>query len=415
MVGMWYAKRKDKRANRPTDTLGAMATPLVVWDPAMLSYDFGPQHPLNPIRLELMWQLLDDLGIHLETVAPQPATVAELTRIHSAEYVQLTQDAAANPHDFHGGHGFQAADNPPFAAMHDAASLIAGGSLHAARAIARGDAARAVNIAGGLHHAMPDHAAGFCVYNDAALAIAALLDAGIERVAYVDIDVHHGDGVQQAFYHDPRVLTISLHQAPHTLWPGTGYISEIGRGAAAGSAVNIPLPVGTADADWLRAFTAVVPSLLREFRPTVLVTQHGADTHIDDPLADLALTVDGQLAAARLLRDLAAEFTSGRWLVLGGGGYEVVRVVPRSWAGLLALVVDRELELATVLPTSWVATAAAARPGVKLPAQLGDHVASLDDFARWDGGGGSDIDQLILAVRNEVFPLYGLDPVDARD
>ena len=149
----------------------------------------------------------------------------------------------------------------------------------AAREIAEGRADRAVNIAGGRHHAMPDRASGFCVYNDCAVAISWLLDHGFDRIAYVDVDVHHGDGVQAAFYHDPRVLTISLHQHPLTLWPGTGWPAEYGEGAAAGSAVNVALPPGTADAGWLRAFHAVVPSLLTAFRPQLLVTQCGADTH----------------------------------------------------------------------------------------------------------------------------------------
>jgi acetoin utilization deacetylase AcuC-like enzyme len=160
------------------------------------------------------------------------------------------------------------------------------GSLLAAREIAEGRADRAVNIAGGLHHAMRDHASGFCVYNDCAVAISWLLDHGFERIAYVDVDVHHGDGVQAAFYHDPRVLTISLHQHPLTLWPGTGWPGEYGEGAA----VNVVLPPGTADAGWLRAFDAVAPSLLAAFRPQVLVTQCGADTHAEDPLADLRLS-----------------------------------------------------------------------------------------------------------------------------
>jgi acetoin utilization protein AcuC len=190
----------------------------------------------------------------------------------------------------------------------------------AARAGARREVDRAINIAGGLHHAMPDAASGFCIYNDPALAITTLLAEGVQRVAYVDVDVHHGDGVQHVFYHDPRVLTVSIHETPLALWPGTGFASECGRGAAAGTAVNIPLPAGTADAAWLRAFHAVVPSVVRSFRPEVLVTQHGADSHREDPLADLNLTVDGHLASYRVLRELAEEVAGGRWLALGGGG-----------------------------------------------------------------------------------------------
>ena len=180
--------------------------------------------------------------------------------------------------------------------MHEASALATGASIAAAREIAEGRADRAVNIAGGLHHAMADHAWGFCVYNDCAVAISWLLDHGYDRIAYLDTDVHHGDGVQAAFYDDDRVLTISMHQHPRTLWPGTGFASELGSGRASGTAVNLALPPGTRDQGWLRAFSAVVPSLLGAFRPQILVTQCGVDTHHEDPLAELSLTVDGHRA-----------------------------------------------------------------------------------------------------------------------
>ena len=241
------------------------------------------------------------------------------------------------------GHGLGTDDNPIFFGMHEASALICGGSLAAAREIAEGRADRAVNIAGGLHHAMADRAAGFCVYNDCAVAISWLLDHGFERIAYVDVDVHHGDGVQAAFYDDPRVLTISLHQHPMTLWPGTGWSREYGDGKAAGYAVNLPLPPGTSDPGWLRAFDAVVPSLLTAFRPQVLVTQCGADTHREDPLADLGLSVDGHREIYRRLRELATHTADGRWLATGGGGYGLFRVVPRSWTHLIATVLDRDV------------------------------------------------------------------------
>ena len=182
-----------------------------------------------------------------------------------------------------------------------------GATLAAARAVWHGEALHAANIAGGLHHAMRRSASGFCVYNDPAIAISWLLDAGAQRVAYVDLDVHHGDGVQAAFYDDPRVLTISLHEHPATLFPGTGLASEIGRGDGRGYAVNVALPAGTGDAGWLRAFDAVVPPLLRAFRPEVLVSQHGCDSHRLDPLAHLELSVDAQRRAALMVHELAHE------------------------------------------------------------------------------------------------------------
>src|SRR4029453_581199 len=184
---------------------------------------------------------------------------------------------------------------------------------------------------------MAARASGFCVYNDPAVAIAKLLDLGAQRVAYVDIDVHHGDGVQAAFYDDPRVLTISLHETPLALFPGTGFANETGGPGAEGMAVNVALPPGTGDGGWLRAFTAIVPSLLRAYAPELLFTQCGADTPRLTPLADLQLTVDGQRAAYLALRDLADDLCDGRWVATGGGGYALVEVVPRAWTHLLAV------------------------------------------------------------------------------
>jgi acetoin utilization protein AcuC len=317
------------------------------------------------------------------------------------------------PHEPFGvGHGLGTPDNPVFFGMHEASALIAGGSLLAARAIAEGRARRAVNIAGGLHHAMADRAAGFCVYNDCSVAIAWLLAQGYERIAYVDVDVHHGDGVQAAFYDDPRVLTISLHQHPLTLWPGTGWPGEYGTGDGAGYAVNVPLPPGTGDAGWQRAFAAVVPSLLASFRPQVLVTECGVDTHRDDPLANLELSVDGQRAIFRTLRDLAERTADGRWLVLGGGGYSLFRVVPRSWTHLLATVLDRDVDPARPLPADWVAHTAGLT-GRPLPTAMTDGGETA--FPPWGDAAGDGVDAAITEVRRAVFPLHGLDPDDPRD
>ena len=399
-----------------------MAAPLVVWDPAMLGYDLGGAHPLDPLRWELTWQLAARLGVldGIDTFAPPPADDAALAGIHTAAYIAAVK-AASGPRDSsrrpssigEGDHGLGTSDNPVFAHMHATAALIAGGSIAAATAIARRDVDRAVNIAGGLHHAMADRASGFCVYNDAALAIRTLLDAGVGKVAYVDVDVHHGDGVQAAFYDDPRVLTVSIHESPATLWPGTGWATELGTGAAAGTSVNIPLPAGTGDAGWLRAFSAVVPGVVKAFRPDVLVTQHGADSHADDPLADLALTVDGHLASYRALRELAESAAGGRWLALGGGGYSLVKVVPRSWTHLLATVTGRDIDPATALPAGWLDLAAVARPGIDLPRTMSDGAAAT--FVAWEPGDHHRVDPVIANVRRLIFPLHGLDPFDPRD
>jgi acetoin utilization protein AcuC len=385
----------------------------VVWDEALLGYDLGGSHPLNPVRLDLTIRLASELGV-LDGVAllvPALAPEEELLRVHDESYLRAVREAPGRgPNE---RYGLGTADNPVFERMHEASALVVGGSLAAARQIAGGAARRAVNIAGGLHHAMRASAAGFCVYNDCAVAISWLLDNGFDRIAYLDIDVHHGDGVQAAFYRDPRVLTVSLHQHPLTLWPCTGAPTELGEDDGYGTAVNVALPPGTRDAQWLRAFHAVVPSLLRAFRPQLLVTQCGVDTHAEDPLADLALSVDGHRAAYRALRELAVELTGGRWLALGGGGYQLFRVVPRAWTHLLATVLDRDVEPATPLPAGWARHTAALAGHQPLPRTMSDDGDTA--FEPWSGEGSTDVDAAIVATRRAVFPLHGLDPDDPRD
>ena len=381
---------------------------VVVWDEAFLGYDLGSWHPLNPVRLDLTIRLARSLGVldGVQLLAPVSATDDELHTVHSDDYVAAVKRASRG----YVGHGLGTPDNPVFHRMHEASALVAGGSLMAAEEILTGRAARTVNIAGGLHHAMRDHASGFCVYNDCALAIRRLLDGGVSRVAYVDIDVHHGDGVQEAFADDPRVLTISLHQHPATLFPGTGASTDIGAPGAEGCAVNVPLPPGTGDDSWLRAFHAVVPALLRAFQPEVLVTQHGADTHVEDPLANLALSVDGQRAAHRALAELADTTAGGRWLALGGGGYSLFRVVPRSWTHLLGVLLNREVDPNTTVPADWTAYAATMARGTELPTSMTDGV--VPRWTPWDSTGETEVDLAIQQTRRAVYPLHGLDPDD---
>jgi acetoin utilization protein AcuC len=384
----------------------------LVWGRGYLGYDFG-EHPMAPIRLELTVSLARSLGVldQLDVLEPQPAAEDQLLSVHSARYLDAVRAASADPSFL--GFGLGSADNPVFAGMFDAAALIAGGSRMAALRVWNGQAEHAVNIAGGLHHAMHDSAAGFCVLNDVVLAIRTLLAAGAQRVAYVDIDVHHGDGVQAAFYGDPRVLTISMHQDPRTLYPGTGLATEVGTGAAEGTSINLALPPGTSDSGWLRAFAAVVPGAVTAFKPDVLVTQCGCDTHHEDPLADLELTVDGQRAAYAALHALAHRAAAGRWLALGGGGYGVLRCVPRTWTHLLAEVAGRPIDPRTEIPSSWSAALRSRGVTAKLPEFMGE--GREPESQPWEPGGQSWLDRSIWATRNASFPLLGLDPRDPRD
>ncbi len=338
-------------------------------------YDHGPQHPLRPERVLLTWELIDAYGLgaaeQVTSLACRSAEDADLERVHTPAYLDATRRAGHGEQGPWSRFGYGPGDNPIFDRMHEAAALVAGGTLTAAAAVWRGEVAHAFNAPGGLHHAMPERASGFCVYDDPAVAIAWLLAQGAERVAYVDVDVHHGDGPQFIFYDDPRVLTVSIHEyAPQIgFFPGTGGPDERGAGAAEGSAINVPLSPGTGDTGWLEAFTDVVPEAVRRFRPEALVTQLGCDTHHSDPLAHLQLTTDTYREAAKILHDLAHGSAEGRWIATGGGGYQWARVVPRAWTIYFAEMAG--VELPDAIPADWL-TRAEAMAGTTLPATLSE-------------------------------------------
>jgi acetoin utilization protein AcuC len=381
-----------------------------MWDEQVTQYDFGSGHPMDPVRLALTRSLVRAFGLDgaLPVLAAPPAGESVLALVHQEDYVAAVRRASANPRAAEAAYGLGTEDNPAFAGMHEAAALIAGLSVGAAEAVWNGEVAHAVNFAGGLHHAMPSTASGFCVYNDPALAVARLLELGAERVAYVDVDVHHGDGVQTAFWDDPRVLTISLHEHPQTLFPQTGWPEETGGPAAEGDAVNVALPAGTGDEGWLRAFHSLVPELLASFRPQVLVSQHGADTHFEDPLAHLAVSLDAQRLVAEACHALAHEHAEGRWVALGGGGYAVTDVVPRTWTHLVAIAAGAPIAPQTLVPEDW-RHEVYARTRATAPLRMTDgrepRWSSFED-AGYDPA--SRLDQAVLATRRAVFPLRGM-------
>ncbi|MBI1350027.1 MAG: acetoin utilization protein AcuC [Actinomycetales bacterium] len=384
----------------------------VVWDDRLAEYDFGPGHPLAPVRVQLAMRLAAEFGLfapgHVSLLTPvEPADEAAILRVHEAGYVEAVRRASSDPHFYDAARGLGTDDDPVFPDMHRAASRVAGASLLGARAIHSGEVQHAVNLAGGLHHALPGAAEGFCVYNDIAVAIAWLLDQGVERVAYVDVDVHHGDGVQAIFWDDPRVLTISIHESPASLFPGSGWPGDIGGPGAVGSAVNVALPAGTGDQGWLRALHGVVPDLLEAFRPQVLVTQQGVDSHFEDPLAHLLVSVDGQRMAFEALHRWAHRYADGRWLALGGGGYEWVNVVPRAWTHLIAEATGRPIRPDTEVPESFHAFVLEAL-GRQAPGRMTD---GREPWPRpFDQGfdPADSVDAAILATREAVFPHYGL-------
>jgi acetoin utilization protein AcuC len=367
-------------------------------------YDHGPQHPLRPARVILTRQLIHDYGLIdgrrvMETKA-RSATDEELLTVHTEAYLAAVKGAERGDRGDWGRFGFGPGDNPIFPHMHEASARVAGASLAAAEAVWSGRAEHAFNPAGGLHHAMPERASGFCVYDDPALAIRWLLDHRARRVAYVDVDVHHGDGPQAIFYRDPRVLTISLHQDGRTLFPGTGFIPEFGAGEAEGTKTNVPLPPYTGDEPWLAAFDAIVLPLVKAWAPDVLVTQLGCDTHHTDPLAQLGLTTAAYRQAAVRLHALAHEAAGGKWVATGGGGYQWARVVPRAWTIYFAEMAQSEVP--DELPESWI-EAAERQAGYELPSRLSER--SLDDLPV-----NPAVEQVVRKVRQVIFPHQGLEP-----
>ncbi len=284
--------------------------------------------------------LLDDAG--LRVVAPEPASMQDLVRVHDHDYVDAVIAASENPSAAAPDRGLGKGDTPAFLGMHAAATLVASASITAMRAVVKRLAVRALSIAGGLHHAHRDRAAGFCVYNDPAIAIAWALDLDTAtRISYIDIDAHHGDGVQEAFYDDPRVLTVSIHESGRYLYPGTGSAEERGSGAGLGTAVNVPLPPYATDDCYSLVFDEVVDPVVRAFAPDLIVSQNGADALHQDPLTSLGLTLGGYRWLVDRISTLSDEVCAGRLVALGGGGYAWETAVPRAWTMLAASLLHR--------------------------------------------------------------------------
>jgi len=365
------------------------------------SYNLGDDHPMTPLRRQLAVDLIRAYGLDraegVETIVPRVATDAEIERVHAPAYVAAVKTYSETPAlsaTWEAGQwGLSAGgDTPAFAGMHDAAAAVCGASIEGAMAVWEGRADQAFVAGGGLHHAFANRAAGFCVYNDTAVAIQAMLDAGAERVAYIDIDVHHGDGTQWIFFEDPRVLTCSVHETGRYLFPGTGGMAERGVGAAEGTAINVPLPPYAGDRPYLRAIEDVIAPAVLDFTPDVIVTQDGADPHHADPLAHLQVTMAAFPRAYRAIHELARASSGGRWVALGGGGY-TFQVVPRAWTLLFAEMLG--VELPDAIPESWW-SAGEQMLGVPLPRHMSDDPepeVPIDERTRADAEGDRVVDE----------------------
>ena len=290
---------------------------------------------MNPVRVDLTVALAGELGVldRLPTVPAPDATDDDLVTVHHPALIEAVMAASAAEARPDLLHGLGSDDNPIFPNMHQASRHVVGASLEAARQVWTGQVDHAANIAGGLHHAMPDRVSGFCVYNDVAVAIRWLLENGAERVAYVDVDVHHGDGVESIFYDDPRVLYVSTHEAP--LYPGTGLAGETGGPAAPHSNLNLPFPAGTRGDVYRQAFDDVIAPIVALHRPDWLFISAGFDGHRNDPLAGLELTSGDYADFAVRLQALVP---ARRTVVVLEGGYDFDALSMSTGATLAAMI-----------------------------------------------------------------------------
>jgi len=328
-----------------------MTQPLgIVYSDAFQQYDFGPTHPLKPTRLKLTFELMRAVGLfsdaNVRVVEPRQATRDELLLFHEEDYLNLVKRVSQS------GTGYlDMGDTPAFKGCYEASALGAGASLTAVDLVMSGKVTHAMNIAGGLHHAHPGRASGFCIFNDPAISIAYLKKKySVERILYLDVDAHHGDGVMYGFYSDPGVLDIDFHEDGRHLFPGTGFIQEVGEGEASGLKINVPLSPFTNDETYLKLFREVVPMAVRKYRPQILLLQCGVDSHANDLLAHLQITTKSYCEITSTLHELAHEVADGRLVVFGGGGYNIANVA-RTWALVASTLVDYHPP--QFIPASW--------------------------------------------------------------
>jgi acetoin utilization protein AcuC len=362
----------------------------------LAKYDYGLGHPLKPFRLKLTYDLIKAYGLlslpEVRVVEAKPAEEDDLLLYHTGDYIDILK-AANRGIGLHGGerYGLGFGDNPIFEGVFDWSRLVTGASLQAAELVDSGEVSISFNISGGLHHALASRASGFCYINDPVIVIASLLKKG-RRVAYIDIDAHHGDGVQNAFYHTDKVLTLSIHESGRSLFPGTGFDTEIGEGQGRGYSVNIPMPPSSDNELFVYAFSEVVPVLIESFKPDIVVTQLGVDSFLTDPLAHLNYTTNGFCEVIRKMKALAP-----RWIALGGGGYEITNVA-RAWT--LAWAIMNEVELLDELPEEFI---------IQYPHD-GFRSRMLRDEEYQEIGAAKEmmreeVERVVASIRGKVLPL----------
>ena len=387
--------RRSREGGNPSPAPSPVA---FIYDDSLTRHVLSDTHPLKAVRLRHTYDLLTSYGVFDQPgallVEPRHATGEEVMLYHTPEYVDCVRRVSAN--DFSVSplaFGLGPGDNPIFEGMYEAALLSTGATMRAVDMLLAGEVDAALSISGGLHHAMPGHASGFCVFNDPVVAIQAMVRKGL-KVAYVDIDCHHGDGVQHAFYDTDAVLTVSVHESGAFIFPGTGFAQETGTGSGRGYSVNLPLYVYTSDDVYAWAFDRIVPPLLDAFQPDVLVTQLGIDTHFRDPITHLALTVQG---FSRAVASFAGK--APKWLALGGGGYDL-QAVARAWASAYGVMLGAPLpdRIPQSYADEWRVTT------LSDPAEVAQAVAPYQEDAMTFAQASVD------TVRKLIFPTHKIAP-----
>ncbi len=327
-----------------------------VYSQELCKYKFTNSHPFNPLRLELTTDLLIKMGVLSagDIVLPLPASFEDLSLMHDPHYIEMVKNASmeSSQRTLNLSCGLGTDDNPIFSNMHMAASLAVGATIKAAELVLENQANHSLNISGGLHHAQQNQASGFCIYNDIAVAIAWMRKKYQLKVMYIDTDAHHGDGVQWFFYSDPNVLTVSIHESGRYLFPGTGNIDELGVGLGKGCCINLPLEPYTNDSSYQECLENLLSSITKKFKPDIIISQNGCDIHHLDPLSHISVTSNTLSYIPQLVHKLAHEYSQGRWVAVGGGGYDIWNVVPRAWS-----YVWREVShtvLPNILPEDWL-------------------------------------------------------------
>jgi acetoin utilization protein AcuC len=330
---------------------------VFIYSDDLLNYKFNSHHPFNQFRLKLTLDLLKKLNAIEDRfiIQPRMATEAELSLIHDPSYIQAVKQAGSGnlSPDIAENYGLGTEDTPIFPGMHEASSFLVGGTLTAVDHVMTGKAKHALHLGGGLHHGFRGKASGFCIYNDSSVAIKYLQEKYQARVLYVDTDAHHGDGVQWSFYDDSDVCTLSIHETGRYLFPGTGNITERGQGKGYGYSFNIPLDAFTEDESWLHSYETSLREITAFFKPDVILTQNGADAHFYDPLTHLSASMKIYREIPKLAHEIAHTYCDGRWIAVGGGGYDIWRVVPRAWSHIW-LEMTENSNCSGVLPESWV-------------------------------------------------------------